>query len=1695
MCNIIKRILSVAVSAAIMVTAIPFSSYAAEAVTVDASQVYSNTSFSATELAELAKAEELGFPCEKINQPTISGAEFTELADKFVELVAPELLAEWQEMYPVLRAEDKPINRFDAIIGLFAAASSAGDEYSTVNNYHNLEAGIAPPMYKDYVTWDLFGGNDGEITYSNGKVTGPLDSVSYSFVLGRTSPYSGELLFAYDPESKSLRVQDDCTYAEALMAFVRLMCSANPDLMGYAPINQPFEEILTEELIAKSQSNPEITAEDHPDWHGFVMVWDYEGCMLNPTRIENIADWGFNSVKITIDYRNLLEEDNIANGNSAGLRFLDECIATAIERDLHVNFCIHPLPGRSSMPGEDDYNWVGEFDLFLNEEKQEQVNAIWSAIAERYKDISNYNLSYTLFFEADNKNLSTGLEFTDYTMQDVADYSAILVDVIREQSPDRILVYEISNYLFDDIGATVDPCHEVAEKKGNMIFSSAYVEVSFSYEHMNFGEGMHLDNCGHSLPAPVYPTYHYALKGYVHEDSDPITLTGVLPEGTTIDFYISESMNAEIAIYADGTMLYSEKLETEAYEVGQLLSGYINFATSSKKMSVTLPADTEEVTFKAQAGAFTWSGIDVYVPDEYAVEKWMFISPYDVYLGLEEEEGMFYKKDNRVIIYPSAMTDAFTATIKEELTFTTDQIRDKSDSESINSNCDYIYDYEPNIIIRFGGGAISGVAYPEMKKCCIDMLQAFNDRGFDWWSHDYQFLISEGFVVEQTIVEYEGYETFNLDYLQLLQSFAFDFLPTPEITTAEYNTDRSADISWNAVEGADSYRVFRADTATGDRVLIDTVTGTSCTDTGLDIGRSYYYFVKAYNSETGDLSEYSAAGEVNTESPVSDFTYTTNDDGIYITAYNGKDTEVIIPRTINGKSVVLVDNAAFKNNTTVIAVHLPDSVYGINEEAFYQCTALESIRLPDNFGFIGARAFYGCEKLRDITLPRGLYSIGTDAFTKCTSSTAFSVGGKNENFTAVDGVLFNLQQTNLICYPAGKNDESYAIPEGVEYISGTFAFNESLKKLSVPASVQEIQQFNLANCVNLSEITVDSGNQNYSSVSGMLYNKNGTALKYCPMGLSVGRLEIPSGTTNIDGGAFLENDRLETLVLSDTLEFINGSAFVGCYGLTAFEVDENNPVYSTIDGAVYNIGARVLMWYPSGARDEMFVLPEGITSVEGYAFMTPYTKKYVFYSEVTSIYDDAFYGNTDDITVYVEQGSYADEYFRNVSWQPEIVYIEKLSGIELSSTEMTLDIGESTELTVSPIPDKGLLGEISWTTSDDSVATVVDGTVTAVSAGNAVITAAADKFTAQCSVTINAPAPQITKAEVSGSNVIISWNKYEGATSYRVYRADTINGEKTLLKTVGTLKCTDTTAVAGKTYYYFVAAYNSKTGELSDYSEGVSVTLPAASIAAPTLPEKPFFCLNDIITVKWNAVESATSYRVYRATSETGTKTLLKTTGILQFTDQPKSGTYYYYIAAYNSKTGQLSDYSAPIKVSLITKPVIYTCTYENGGVYMTWNTVNTATSYRVFRTDADTGVKTQIKTVGFNHCNDTNIAAGKTYTYTVQAFNNNLKILSASATAKTITIPSGTKPVITSAEKITEGVALSWEGVKDATSYKIYRADSATGAKTLLKTTGILRYTDGTAVSGKTYYYFVVAYNSKTGVSSEYSEAKSITV
>ena len=86
-------------------------------------------------------------------------------------------------------------------------------------------------------------------------------------------------------------------------------------------------------------------------------------------------------------------------------------------------------------------------------------------------------------------------------------------------------------------------------------------------------------------------------------------------------------------------------------------------------------------------------------------------------------------------------------------------------------------------------------------------------------------------------------------------------------------------------------------------------------------------------------------------------------------------------------------------------------------------------------------------------------------------------------------------------------------------------------------------------------------------------------------------------------------------------------------------------------------------------------------------------------------------------------------------------------------------------------------------------------------------------------------APYITNRDATASGAVLKWSEVYGATSYTVYRADTYSGTKTKLKVTGYTSFCDTTAKAGKSYYYWVVANNSNIGKTSPYSKQAYITM------------------------------------------------------------------------------------------------------------------------------------------------------------------------------------------------------------------------------------------------------------------------------
>ena len=737
----------------------------------------STSPFSASEQLELDKAKELGFPGGDLTRESISGAELSEILDHFVSITAPEKLEGWKEMYPALRASTEPLIRFDAIASLFLAANYVGGEYALMQSdgMSNAET-LNHSWDEDYLNWDLYGGFEAVDSLDNGAGPAPLDGASYYYVLGRSSPFSGEYLFSVDPESNSLRVKDPCTYAEALCAVIRLMCSADENLMGSSPADTADETILTPELLELSQSNPAVTAEDHPLWRGMTLAWDFHaGNTASVAAIEDIASWGFNFVRIMTDYRNFFDPEDVSKSSAAGLRRLDEFVAAGIRQGIHIDICFTFLPGREVTPEASTFTSEGSFDLFINEEKQADANAIWQTIARRYSGVSNYNLSFTPFYEALNKNLSTGLPGPDYGPQDVAQYLGKVVDVIRAESPDRLIVYEPSPDNDLSVATQADACHTLAAEKGNMLISFNFCEQPFVYAHMTAEEGQHIDNNNHSMQTPSYPTAYYSLSGYL-DDTHTLTLDGCLPAGTTIELYVAESFDAQLSIDADGVQLYQEALGEEAYSVSAPLSRYMLYRTSDKMIRITLTEDAQTVYIRCTAGGLNWCGIDVLLPESYAQDRWYYASEYDVFLGLEEESGVKQIRDARVMLWPAGDSPCLTATIHPNLTYTTPSVYAESSADTIAAWCDAIESFEGNCLIRFESGCFSGVEWEDMKAYYTDLLSAFEEKGFSWMSNDYSAITSEytqtKLIAGCPSAPYEDYPHFNLELLELLQSYS-----------------------------------------------------------------------------------------------------------------------------------------------------------------------------------------------------------------------------------------------------------------------------------------------------------------------------------------------------------------------------------------------------------------------------------------------------------------------------------------------------------------------------------------------------------------------------------------------------------------------------------------------------------------------------------------------------------------------------------------------------------------------------------------------------------------------------------------------------------------------------------------------------------------------------------------------------------
>ncbi|MDA7658125.1 leucine-rich repeat protein [bacterium] len=171
--------------------------------------------------------------------------------------------------------------------------------------------------------------------------------------------------------------------------------------------------------------------------------------------------------------------------------------------------------------------------------------------------------------------------------------------------------------------------------------------------------------------------------------------------------------------------------------------------------------------------------------------------------------------------------------------------------------------------------------------------------------------------------------------------------------------------------------------------------------------------------------------------------------------------ELVIPDTIEGKSVTSIGKSAFSECTNLTSITIPDSVTSIDDKAFILCSSLTSITVPDSIVSIGDAAFNSCTSLTSITIPNGITSIERVVFTHCSSLTSITIP---DSVTNIGSSAF-ADCSSLTSITIGNSVTSIA--------ESAFQNCSSLTSIAIPRGVTSIGIWAFSNCISLIEVVLE----------------------------------------------------------------------------------------------------------------------------------------------------------------------------------------------------------------------------------------------------------------------------------------------------------------------------------------------------------------------------------------------------------------------------------------------------------------------------------------------------------------------------------------------------------------------------------------------------------------------------------------------
>lgn len=429
-----------------------------------------------------------------------------------------------------------------------------------------------------------------------------------------------------------------------------------------------------------------------------------------------------------------------------------------------------------------------------------------------------------------------------------------------------------------------------------------------------------------------------------------------------------------------------------------------------------------------------------------------------------------------------------------------------------------------------------------------------------------------------------------------------------------------------------------------------------------------------------------------------------SEDGVLLDIGTAGNTKIaLVPMAKTGTfripaGVTEIPEAAFANSA-LSKVIIPAEVTTIGREAFRNSASLASVVFEVNSDgssvplTIGTRAFMNCTALEKITLPARLteiklqrYSItdntvsvtdGDSAFIGCTALASINVAANNQNYKAIDSVLYSKDGRTLLFVPASVQG-TFNVPEGTRHIAvGAFVGCHFINEVTLPGSLVligecafyglenmetltfnggalndlEVGNYAFMNCKDLVTVTLQDGSrlaklgdfafqgcedlESFTFVTSMS-SVGASAFAGCTSLENV-TFAASERTLSFGENAFMNCTALTTVNLPANVDKIPG-VFAGCSSLEAVNVDKDSQYLTSVEGVVYDRAMTQIVFFPQGKTGD-FTLPTTVTTINNGVFQNVTLGTLTIGNGVTVIGDDAFNSAKIDAIVFTGEAT------------------------------------------------------------------------------------------------------------------------------------------------------------------------------------------------------------------------------------------------------------------------------------------------------------------------------------------------------------------------------------------------------------------------------------------------------------------------